>query len=104
MISILLKNVSFLSLLVVAPLLFWGIWIASVESFDELNSMNSIPKRMESGGRSTRRALLPLYLLAFSFCVVVIAAVLVTEGAYLIPVLALSTLTVAFLPLLNEIK
>ncbi len=104
MIPILLKNVSFLSLLVVAPLLFWGVWIASVESFDELNSTNSIPKRMESGGRSTRRALLPLYLLAFSFCVAVIAVVLFTEGAYLIPVLALSTLTVSFVTLAKRNK
>ncbi|NBV12229.1 MAG: hypothetical protein EBS03_03715 [Actinobacteria bacterium] len=96
MILFLLTNVSFLSLLVVAPLLFWGIWIASVESFDELNSTNSFPKKLESGGRSTRKVILPLYLLMISVCVLTIAGIALTDDNSIISIIALSTLIFAF--------
>jgi tight adherence protein C len=42
-----------LSLIVMAPILFWGIWIISEESFDELNSRNRW-SQMESSLQLTR--------------------------------------------------
>ena len=97
-------NESLLSLLVVAPLLFWGIWIASVESFDELNSTNSIPKIIPAGGRftyvaggrSTRKTILPLYLLITSLCVVILAGAMLAETDYIGPVFGLSSLILGF--------
>jgi tight adherence protein C len=97
-------NESLLSLLAVAPLLFWGIWIASVESFDELNSTNSIPKMITSGGRfsyaaggrSARKAILPLYLLITSLCVVILAGAVLSEADYIGPAFGLASLILAF--------
>ncbi|MBU3692535.1 MAG: type II secretion system F family protein [Candidatus Nanopelagicaceae bacterium] len=100
----LFQSESFLSLLVVAPLLFWGVWIASVESFDELNSTNLILKKMESGGRSTRKALLPFYFLVASLGVAIVAVAFFTKGDYLIPMIALSVMTSAFVTIAKRNK
>jgi tight adherence protein C len=97
MIHFLFSKVSLLSLLVVSPLLFWGIWIASVESFDELNSSNAIPKKLGSGGRSTRKNLFPLYFLITSSCVVIFALVVLIGGDFVIPLLVLASLVFTFI-------
>jgi len=81
-------SLDWLTLLVVAPLLAWGLWIVSEESFDELNSHYSVgskflrkfdfARRSEfetlklENSRNLRKRLLPLYFV----CIVTISLLL----------------------------
>ena len=111
-----LMNLSteWLTLLVVAPLLVWGLWIVSEESFDELNSReiamlrhfgnlnssvlgNSVSLSLLNS-RARRKRFLPLYFLGTLVSSIALYFVVVEQPAAITPLLVIgSVLVVAFL-------
>lgn len=91
---------SFLTFVVIAPALLWGLWIVSEESFDELNSRDrlhgllvksfrgvEIPNQIST--RQRRKKFLPFYFIALIFLVTMLYFLVLEKPQYLSPLLIL---------------
>lgn len=96
-----------LSMIVMTPLLVWGIWIVSEESFDELNSGNGFrrlklsffPKSYENSKeslRNFRKKYLPAYFMLITSFIVLVTVIVATDSAGFIQILAIVLLVSAF--------
>lgn len=112
-------STSWLTFFVIAPLLAWGLWIISEESFDELNSRRLTERNLfarfenflsigrpeakstEENLRESRKRLLPFYFLALIVITSTVYFVLVEERQYLAPLSAI-TLILSFVFLQNS--
>lgn len=106
-----------LALLVVAPVLFWGIWMISEESFDELNSLNrerfaaQLPQikhlskshqlmgqtSMEESARNFRKMFLPIFFTAIVIGFVLALYVILQKTEALIPIAIFAGLIIVFI-------
>jgi Flp pilus assembly protein TadB len=111
-------NTAFLTLIAVLPLLLWGIWIVSVESFDELNTryrlkiplvVKEVAKRLDRNSqllkveawtdvnrRNIRSRLLPLYFLLIFLALLMLASLLYRDAGAITPVVILIFIVVLF--------
>ena len=107
-------SLDWLTLLVVAPLLAWGLWIVSEESFDELNSHYSVGSKFLrkfdfarsnefetlklENSRNLRKRLLPLYFVCIVTISLLLYFVVVQKPSLLTPFFTLGLLlSTAFL-------
>lgn len=106
-----------LALLVVAPVLFWGIWMISEESFDELNSLNrerfvaKLPQikhlskshqlvgqtSMEESARNFRKMFLPIFFTAIVIGFVLALYVILQKTEALFPIAIFTGLIIVFI-------